>query len=528
MKKITALTLALALFCGLLAGCAKEDEPYVPTGNALVMDGEEPNDFLDDEEKTQELTLAYYPDRSMNPLIGVNISNRVLMSLIYQGLFAVDSDNNPTPILCSQWQVSSDNRTYTFYIDKEATFSDGTSVTVEDVLATYEAAKAGGYYQGRFTHIVSFALNSEGGIVFYLDTPYEDLPLLLDIPIVKASEVEAEHPLGSGPYIFSEGLSGAHLRRDPDWWCGKKIAVFADSISLVEASDQGQIRDEFQFGDVGLAIANPMSDSYEEYRCDYELWDVDSGVFLYLNVNITYSEYFKEDTTLRKALTYAIDRATLVEDNYNGLAYPATLATSPGSPYYNENLASKYEYDPMKFIDAISGWKTLKDEDGKEKKLILLVNSDDSARLRTARDIAATLTELGVPCGTLEYGNSSNPTFEAVLLANNWDLLLGQTKLPPNYDLSEFFRPWGNLNRGGITNNTLYSQNLLALENSGNYYNLLKDVADNASIIPVLFGYYTVYAERGLFDNLSPSRDNVFYYSLGKTMEGTQIETVYN
>ena len=172
----------------------------------------------------------------------------------------------------------------------------------------------------------------------------------------------------------------------------------------------------------------------------------------------------------------------------------------------------------MKFIDKISTWKPLKDEDGKEKKLILLVNSDDSARLRAARSIAETLTDLGVPCGTLEYGNSSNPSFEVVLRANNWDLLLGETRLSPNNDLSEFYRNWGLLNYGGITNKTLLSQTLLALENQGNYYNLLKDAADTASIIPVLFGYYTVYAERGLLDDLSPSRDNVFYYSLGKTM----------
>ena len=182
----------------------------------------------------------------------------------------------------------------------------------------------------------------------------------------------------------------------------------------------------------------------------------------------------------------------------------------------------------MKFIDMIGGWTPLKDEDNQDRQLVLLVNPDDSARTRTARDIAATLTELGVPCGTLEYGNSSNPTYEVVLRANNWDLMLGQTKLPPNYDLSEFYRSWGELRWGGITNNTLYSQCLLALDNTGNHYNLLKDVAETASIIPVLFGYNTVYAERGLFDSLSPARDNVFYYDLGKTMSGTQIETVYN
>lgn len=531
MKKLTALLLITAILCGLFAGCGKKtEEAYVPTGNALVMEGEEPNDFLDREEEQQELTLAYFPDRSMNPLIGMNISNRLVMSLIYQGLFATSNKNVTYPILCSTWRVTPNNMNYTIYLDERATFSDGTPVTAEDVVATYAAAKAEGYYSGRFTHIVNIEATDDGGILFQTDTPYQNLPLLLDIPIVKASEVDAEHPLGSGPYIFSDGLGGVHLRKDLDWWCQKKLTVHADSISLVEATSQGQIRDEFQFGEVGLATANPMSDSFEEYRCDYELWDVENGVFLYLGVNVTFSEYFnKEDKTLRKALTYALDREGIIDRYYHGLAHPATLAISPASPYYNENMASKYHYDPMKFLEMLSGWSPLKDKDTREeKKLILLVNTDDSARLRAARYIADTLTELGVPCGTMEYGNSSNPTYEVVLRANNWDLVLGQTKLSPNYDLSEFFRPWGNLNWGGITNNTLYSQCLLALDNSGNYYNLLKDVQETSSIIPILFGYDTVYAERGMFDNLTPSRDNIFFYTLGKTMEGTQLETIYN
>ena len=35
------------------------------------------------------------------------------------------------------------------------------------------------------------------------------------------------------------------------------------------------------------------------------------------------------------------------------------------------------------------------------------------------------------------------------------------------------------------------------------------------------------YAERGLFDNLAPARDNAFFYSMGKTLMGIQIDTVY-
>ena len=159
--------------------------------------------------------------------------------------------------------------------------------------------------------------------------------------------------------------------------------------------------------------------------------------------------------------------------------------------------------------------------------MLILVNCDDSYRLRTARYLAKQLTELGLETGTLEYGGSTNTTYQQVLQAGSFDLYLGQTKLSANYDLSQFFKGWGNLGWGGIADNTLLNMCKEALANSGNYYNLNKMVADDGKIVPILFGYYEVYAERGQLLDLAPSRDNVFFYSMGKTMESSRLATNY-
>ena len=82
--RLLSLLLAGLMLCGCVQNQAQK--PYVPTGDALLMEGEDPEDYAE-EDAPQELTLAYYPDRSMNPLIGNNITNRSLFSLIYQGLF---------------------------------------------------------------------------------------------------------------------------------------------------------------------------------------------------------------------------------------------------------------------------------------------------------------------------------------------------------------------------------------------------------------------------------------------------------
>ena len=525
MKHLTALLLCFVMICGCFSGCAsKEEEPYVPTGDAILLEGQDPEDFIVEEE-SPPVTLAYNPEMSMNPLIGYSQNNRVLFSLMYQGLFTVNSYMEAVPILCSAYQVAPSNMIYTCYIEDSARFSDGSKVTAEDVIASYQYAMANDYYKARFKYyLAEVKLSSDGtGVTFMLTTPYENFPLLLDVPIVKASDVESDHPLGSGPYTFRGSGLNAELNRVANWWANAEVPVRADVIHLVTAENDTQVRDEFEFGDVSLVVANPLADSYADFRCDYELWNVDSGVFLYVGCNVLYSDYF-DDGYLRTKLTYAIDRQTIIQRYYNNRAQLATLCTSPSSPHYNQVLAKNYEFDPLKFIDAMGNWNIPKDPTNPNRKMQLLVNSDDSARVRAARYIAECLTEYGLPTETLEYGTN---TYRAVLQAGNFDIYLGQTRLPPNMDLSEFFRPWGEVRTAGFDNENLLNKCKETLENSGGTYDLLKLLADDGRIVPVLFGYHAVYAERGMFENLDPTRDNAFYYSLGKTLVGIQINTVY-
>lgn len=518
MKKKIALLLTLSLLLSTLAGCGSDSQAYVPTGDALVMDGEEPV-VKNENAEPQELTLAYYADRSMNPIQSTDYTNRALFSLIYQGLFSVDSDYNAVPILCKSFQASADLKTFIFYIE-DATFSDGTPLTIEDVLATYEAAKNSKYYAGRFTHVHEIALTDDGGIRFSLRTPYEDFLLLLDIPIVQASQTGDDAPLGTGPYIFESSLTGTYLHKDMNWWCSNSdLVVTAESITLIEAQDAAHIRDQFEFYDVGVVCANPCAATYADYRCDFELWDCDTGIMVYLGFNIAYGQdKIFEKATLRSAFTYAIDREAINEKYYNGYAKVATLPAEPGTPYYSNTLAEKYTYDSLKFIEILSK------VDLPDDPLRLLVNSDDSIRLALANDIAETLTDYGLPTEVKSYPTQA---YIEVYRAGNYDLYLGQVKLSANMDLSEFFRTYGDLARNGVADAAIYSRCYDALANRGNYYNLHQQVMDEGRICPIVFHSYAIYATRGLVTELNPSRENVYFYTLGKKLADIQLETEY-
>lgn len=507
MKRILCL-----LLCGLLlTGCVTEQGEYIPTGDALLQEGEEITP-TEAPVTDQFLVLSYYPTASLNPYTCNNYLNRVLFSLVYQGLFAVSADYQTVPILCSQLKVSPDMRTYTCYL-ANATFSDGSKVTAADVVASYEAARDKAVYKGRFSHLTEVAVSEDGGVRFSLDTAHENFAILLDVPIVKAEDVELDRPTGTGPYFYEENNAGLRLRRRETWWCNATLPVRASSIPLTQVNSVLETRDAFEFSDVGLACADPCSDSFVEYRCDYELWNCENGTFLYLGCNME-SKVFS-NAAIRSALTYAIDRQSLADTYYRGFALPASLPASPASPYYSPQLAARYTFDQAKFAQAISASGYI----GME--IEFLVNADDTMRVRVARQIAQILTDSGLKVTMKEF---SNRQYQENLLYGTYDLYLGQTRLSPNMDLSHFFRYYGNLRHGGMTDSAFYALCQQALANSGNYYNLHETVMDDGRLVPILFHNYSIHATRGLLPGLTPARDNVFYYDLGTTVQDILIE----
>ena len=506
MKRLMALALCL---CLLLCGCKKPDGAYVPTGDALLPGEGDTGTYIPNLPETDptQLKLAYYPARSLNPYLCTDYTNRTLFTLLYQSLFTTDRDYVTRPMLCKRYTVSEDAKTYTVYLEN-ATFSDGAALTVEDVVASMTAARESDYYGGRFLHITEVKPSADGGVTFLLDTAYEDLPLILDIPIVKASQVAEDRPLGTGPYALYTATGGESLRKRTNWWCSHiALPYSAETITLSPAESTTQIRDSFEFFGLNLVCADPGSDRYADYRCDYELFDCENGIFLYLATSRD-SKVFKNDP-VRVALTYAVNRDLLVEEYYRGFARSATLPASPLSPYYNKNLAERYKYNDMKFLEAIQN------ADLEGSTIVFLANSDDSLRLRVARRIGDMLEACGLEVEMKELGGTA---YTDAIKTRQYDIYLGQTRLSPNMDLSAFFDTYGQLSWGGVNDTGAYNLCLQALENHGNYFTLHKQVMDQGLICPVLFRSYAIFASRGRVSNIEPTRDSIFYYSSGRTL----------
>jgi peptide/nickel transport system substrate-binding protein len=159
-------------------------------------------------------------------------------------------------------------RTYAeFTLRPEARFSDGSPVTVEDVMWSMETLGTQGNprYAAAWKKIATMEQTGERSVRFTFNVEDRELPLILGLrPILKKAqwdgqdfaEATLEAPIGSGPYVLDSSETGvfASYRRNPDWW-GKDLPFnkgqwnfdeirydyYANPQAIFEAFKAGQV-----------------------------------------------------------------------------------------------------------------------------------------------------------------------------------------------------------------------------------------------------------------------------------------------
>lgn len=453
------------------------------------------------------------PEYGLNPYDCVCITNRPIFSLVYESLFVLGSGFQPEPVLCESFAVSESGKSYLITICQGVRFSDGSPVTAADAAASLEAARGSDYYGSRFSKVIDITPKDERTLEITLSKAYENLPQLLDVPVVKAGTEEEERPIGSGPYAYAGEGETICLRRCRSWWQDNRAPVEYDTILLTPLKDPTAVRDSFEFGDTSLVCADLNAPGAVGYRCDYELWDCPTTTMQYLGFNISSGIFYQRD--LRVAVTHAIDRETLIASVYKGFAEAACLPCAPSSPLYDKELAEAYSYDPKAFPRAL-----LTSNIPEGYVCSLLVCSADTARMELGRQIADALTEAGLKT---ELKAVDGDTYRYRLSAGKYDLFLGEVRLSGSFDLTEFFRAYGSLCYGGIRSSGMEQLCCDALENSGNCYDLYRGVMENAYFCPLLFKSYAVMANRGVIGSLQPAVDNVFHLPGGRSLADASV-----
>jgi len=206
---------------------------------------------------------------SLKPWVLKGTPAEGVASLVAETLMmrSIDEPFSLYGLLAESVETDPDRSWVAFTLRPEARFSDGTPVTVEDVIWSYETLGIKGHprYQTAWKKVARVEQTSERTVRFTFNAPDRELALLMGMrPILKKAQWEGkdfsasslEAPVGSGPYVVDAVDPGRSItfRRNPDWW-GRDLPVnrglwnfdtvrwdyFADSNAMFEAFKAGEI-----------------------------------------------------------------------------------------------------------------------------------------------------------------------------------------------------------------------------------------------------------------------------------------------
>lgn len=206
---------------------------------------------------------------SLNPYIVNGIAPAGLTAHTVETLLGRSFDEPFTLYgLLAESVTTDEARTFVeFTLREGARFSDGSPVTVEDVIWSFETLGTKGQprYGAAWNKIGKVEQTAERSVKFTFNTEDRELPLILGLrPILKKAQWEGkdftlstlEAPIGSGPYVVAEFEPGKFIsyRKNPDWW-GADLPFNRGQHNLDEIrydyfGDGGVVFEAFKAGEI--------------------------------------------------------------------------------------------------------------------------------------------------------------------------------------------------------------------------------------------------------------------------------------
>jgi len=367
-----------------------------------------------------------------DPRLARDTSAYRLAEMVYDGLVYLNDRVTPQPALATSWDNPTPT-TWVFHLRKGVVFHDGTPLTADDVVYTFQSIldpKSQAPYRALYTPITS--VEKVDADTVRMTTSAPDAPLLsyLDIGIVPKHIAErndgslAQHPVGSGPFQFVSWDRGSKivLTANPRYWRGApKISGVVFNIVPDNTARAAAI----EAGDLDL-IHSPLSpqDLPQLRQSKALVLTKMTGLGItYLNINE--SAWPLGDVKVRQALAYLTDRHAISVDIYQGMDQPASSVLLPGSWAYSTSVRQP-EYSPAKARqllqeDGFAIQDGVWTKDGRPLAISLRTHSEDPNRVQTVEFLQNAWQQNGV---RVKVSTDEWPTFSGDVIASKHQVAL--------------------------------------------------------------------------------------------------------
>lgn len=348
--------------------------------------------------ETLTIGITQFPS-TFHPSIDAMLAKSYILGMARRPLTVYDRDWELVCMLCTELPTIENGKAVlektpegkegiavTYALRPDAVWGDGTPVTTDDVLFTWEVGrhpKSGISNAELYRRILDIDVLDEKTFTMHLDRVTFEYNAINDFNLLPAHLEQAafEEPaeyrhrtrydtdttnpgLYFGPYRIAEVAPGSHvvLEPNPTWW-GKAphfrrivVRVVENTAALEANLLSGSI--DYIAGELGLSLDQALS--LERRRGgDYDFL-YEAGL-IYEHIDLNLDNPILADARVRKALLHAVDREALNEKLFAGKQPVAHGFVNPLDWVHTEDVP-KYEYDPgaaAALLDE-AGWSEMR------------------------------------------------------------------------------------------------------------------------------------------------------------------------
>ena len=352
---ITRVLVAVGLFSMVIPALAAQ----VPPGTALA-------------EKQELVRNNGSEPSSLDPhKVESDVENNIISDL-FEGLVSVSPAGEIEPRLAEKWE-NKDNTVWTFHLRPGVTWSDGTAITAQDIVWSWQrlvsplTASPYASYPGNM-HIVNGAEIAQGqkapetlGVKAVDDATLEVtltqpnaafLAMLAHPSLVPLDKVlisrygdkwtKPEHIVTSGPYKLSQWVVNERIvaERNPRYWDNAHTVI--NKVTYLPISSETADVNRYKAGEIDIVYTVPINQFAQLKKTMGDQLDVSPQLATYYyEFNTTRPPF--NDPRVRRALNMALDKDIIAEKVMGQGQRPAWLISQPdigGVKLHNPEYAS--------------------------------------------------------------------------------------------------------------------------------------------------------------------------------------------
>ena len=290
------------------------------------------------------LNLASEPDK-LDPALNSSVDGACLAVTAFSGLFAYDEESNVVPELADSYEVSEDGLTYTFTLLPDLKWSDGSALTANDFVYSWNRAAAPETGADYFYMFEAIAKNEDGTLKVEASEDGMTLTVTLAAPCayfldlcafpayypvpqasVEGAEGYQDNPgawaleagfVSNGAYTLTSWKHNESMvyTKNPNWHRADEVKI--ETLEFMLSNDDTAIYAAYNADDLDFIDTVP-TDEIQNLLDNPEFHIVDNLGTYYVSFNVN-SPLFEGKTVeqaadMRKALSLLIDRDYICEN----------------------------------------------------------------------------------------------------------------------------------------------------------------------------------------------------------------------